>query len=147
MKIILLQDVKALGKKGEIVEANDGYAKNFLIPKKLAIAATKEAQNERSQKIQNEIKKEEERKQKAKELCDKISGMELVVKVKSNGEKMYGSVTNQDISNAFKEAGFDIDKKNIKTKDTIKNLGTYSIEVWCYKEITAKLSIKVVPIV
>ena len=127
MKVILIQDFKSLGKKGDIVEANDGYVKNYLVPKKIAIVATKEAQNSRNQKIQNDIKKEEERKQAGQELYNKINGTELVVKVKSNGQKMYGSVTTMDISNAFKEIGFEIDKKDIKTKETIKNLGKWPL--------------------
>ncbi|NCA92655.1 50S ribosomal protein L9 [bacterium] len=143
MKVILLQDIKPLGKKGEIVEVNDGYARNFLLPKKIAAEATKTAQNERNQKIANEQKRLEAEKAAALELFNALKNKEIAVKVKCNEDKMYGSVTTQDVANALKDAGFVVDKKKITLPAPIKTLGKYEAEVWCYKETVAKIYIDV----
>lgn len=144
MKIILLQDVKPHGKAGDIVEVNDGYAKNFLIPKKMAKAATKDAQNERKQKLANEEKRLAEEKAAALEMYKQLNGKTVTVKVKCFEGKMYGSVTTQDVANSLAEIGFTVDKKKITLPATIKNVGLYDVEVWCYKETVAKIKIDVV---
>ena len=144
MKVILLQDVKPHGKKGDIAEVNDGYAKNFLIPKKMAIQATKDAQNERKQRIANEEKRLAEEKKEALELYERLKGATVTVPVKCFEGKMYGSVTTSDVSEALKNAGFEVDKKKITLPATIKNVGEYSVDVWCYKETVAKIKINVV---
>lgn len=144
MKVILLQDVKPIGKKGDIAEVNDGYAKNFLIPKKMAVLATKDAQNERNQRIANEEKRKAEEKAAALELHAKLNGQTVTVPVKCNDGKMYGSVTTQDVANGLSQAGFTVDKKKITIPSAIKNVGTYDAEVWCYKETVAKIKINVV---
>lgn len=144
MKIILLQDVKPHGKAGDIVEVNDGYAKNFLIPKKMAKAATKDAQNERKQRIANEEKRLAEEKAAALELYKNLNGKSVSVKVKCFESKMYGSVTSQDVANALAEIGFTVDKKKITLPAAIKTLGQYDVDVWCYKETVAKIKIDVV---
>ncbi len=143
MKVILLQDIKPLGKKGDIAEVNDGYARNFLIPKKIAAEATKSAQNERNQKLYNEQKRLEEEKAAALELYNALKNKEIVVKVKCKDDKMYGSVTTHDVANALKDAGFVVDKKKISIPAQIKTLGKYEAEVWCYKETVAKIFIDV----
>ncbi len=143
MKVILLQDIKPLGKSGEIVEVNDGYARNFLLPKKIAAEATKNAQNERNQKLANEQKRLAEEKAAAMEMYNALKGKEIVVKVKCNEDKMYGSVTTQDVANALKELSFVVDKKKISLPAQIKTLGRYEAEVWCYKETVAKVFIEV----
>lgn len=145
MKIILLQDVKPHGKAGDIVEVNDGYAKNFLIPKKMAKAATKDAQNERKQKLANEEKRLAEEKAAALEMHKQLNGKTVSVKVKCFEGKMYGSVTTQDVATALAEIGFTVDKKKITLPATIKNTGLYDVEVWCYKETVAKIKIDVIP--
>ena len=144
MKVILLQDVKPLGKKGDVAEVNDGYAKNFLIPKKMAQVATKDAQNERNQRIANEEKRKAEEKAEALALHAKIDGKTVSVPVKCNEGKMYGSVTSQDVANALASAGFVVDKKKITIPAAIKSVGLYDAEVWCYKETVAKIKIDVV---
>ncbi len=144
MKIILLQDVKPIGKKGDIAEVNDGYAKNFLIPKKMAQAATKDAQNERNQRIANEEKRKAEEKAEALAMYGKLNGIKIKVPVKCFEGKMYGSVTASDVANALSEAGFNVDKKKITVPSAIKNVGEYDAEVWCYKETVAKIKIAVV---
>lgn len=144
MKVILLQDVKPIGKKGDLAEVNDGYAKNFLIPKKMAVMATKEAQNERKMRIEQEEKKEAENKANALKMKGELTGKVITVKVKCNEDKMYGSVTTQDVAKALLDAGYTVDKKKITLPSTIKTLGKYEIEVWLYKETTVKLTIDVV---
>ncbi len=143
MKVILLQDIKPIGKKGDLAEVNDGYAKNFLIPKKMVVEATKNAINERNQKIANEEKRLAEEKAAALALKAALDGKTVDVPVKCNGDKMYGSVTTQDVSDALKKAGFDVDKKKITIKTPIKNLGKFPVEVWCYKETVAKIELNV----
>lgn len=144
MKVILLQDIKALGKEGEIVEVNDGYARNFLIPKKLAAEGTKNAQNERNQKAANEQKKLDDEKAAALEMYNTINKKEFTLKVKCNEDKMYGSVTTLDIAKVLKEAKFIVDKKKITIASPIKALGKFEIDVWCYKETVAKIYVNVV---
>lgn len=144
MKVILLQDVKPIGKKGDIAEVNDGYAKNFLIPKKMAVVATKDAQNERNQRIANEEKRKAQEKAEALALYEKLKGSVLTVPVKCFEGKMYGSVTAQDVANALAAVGYTVDKKKITIPAAIKMLGEYDAEVWCYKETVAKIKINVV---
>lgn len=144
MKVILTQDVKPHGKKGDLVEVNDGFARNFLLPKKLATEATSNAINERKQKIANEAKRKAEEKAAAEELYNKINNSSVDVAVKCGDGKMYGSVTTADISKAMNASGYAIDKRNIKIKDPIKALGVFTVEVWCYANLTAKVSINVV---
>ncbi|MBR1746836.1 MAG: 50S ribosomal protein L9 [Clostridia bacterium] len=144
MKVILLQDVKPIGKKGDVAEVNDGYARNFLIPKKMASEATKAAVNERNQRIANEEKRRAEEKAAALEMKKNLNGKTVKVPAKCNGDKMYGSVTAQDVADALKTLGFEVDKKKV-TIPTIKALGIYDAEVWCYAETVAKIKISVIP--
>ncbi|MBO5304581.1 MAG: 50S ribosomal protein L9 [Clostridia bacterium] len=125
MKVILLQDVKPIGKKGDLAEVNDGYAKNFLIPKKMAVMATKEAQNERKMRIAQEERKEAENKANALKMKGELTGKVITVKVKCNEDKMYGSVTTQDVAKALLDAGYTVDKKKITLPSTIKTIGKY----------------------
>ena len=143
MKVILLQDIQGHGKKGEIVVINDGYAKNFLIPKKMAVEATKQMMNEIAQKTAREARILKEEREAAEALAKQIKGITVTVLAKFGGEKMYGSVTNQDISDALKAMGYDVDKKKIVIKDAIKSVGIYDAEVKVYRDVNAKIKIKV----
>lgn len=144
MKVLLLEDVKAQGKKGEIIEVNDGYARNFLIKKGLATHATAAIINEVNQKNAAEARKKELERLEAVKLRDRLDGMvvKLAMGCGENG-KMYGSVTSKEVSEALHIAGFDIDKKKINIKDTIKSLGTYSVEVKVYANTVANISLVV----
>lgn len=144
MKVLLLEDVKAQGKKGEIIEVNDGYARNFLIKKGLATHATSAIINEVNQKNAAEARKKELERLEAVKLRDRLDGMvvKLAMGCGENG-KMYGSVTSKEVSEALHNAGFDIDKKKINIKDTIKTLGTYSVEVKVYANTVANISLVV----
>lgn len=143
MKVILLQDIQGHGKKGEIVVINDGYAKNFLIPKKMAVEATKQMMNEIAQKTAREARILKEEREAAEALAKQIKGITVTVLAKFGGEKMYGSVTNQDVSDALKAMGYDVDKKKIVIKDAIKSVGVYDAEVKVYRDVNAKIKIKV----
>lgn len=145
MKVILLKDVKKIGKKGDVIEASDGYARNFLFPKKLA----EEATNSNLHILNN--KKENERKQKlaeleaAQKLAGELKGKEIKITAKTgeNG-KLFGAITSKDISGLIKEQyKVDIDKKKI-VMDTIKLAGQYDIEVKLYPEVSTKMRIIVV---
>lgn len=143
MKVILLQDIKPIGKKGDIAEVNDGYARNFLIPKKMASEATKNAVNERNQRIANEEKRLAEEKAAAMRLREALEGQIVDVPVKCNGGKMYGSVTTQDVAEALSARGFSVDKKKVTLHAPIKTLGVFEADVWCYKETVARIKINV----
>lgn len=145
MKVILKADVKGLGKKGDIVNASDGYARNFLFPKGVAAEATEG--NLRAQEAfkAKEAKKKAEEAENARELAKKISSLsiELSVKTGENG-KLFGSITSKDIAEELKKQhGIDIDKKKFVLDEAIKTAGQYSIEVKVYPEITAKLKVTI----
>lgn len=145
MKVLLLQDVKAHGKKGDIIEVSDGYAKNFLIKKKMAIQATNQVINETNQKKASELRKLEIEKQEAIKLAERLNGNTIIVEIVcgDNG-KMFGSVTAKEISDALLKSGYDIDKKKINLKEPIKSLGTFSVEVKVYANVTSTIKINVV---
>lgn len=146
MKVVLLQDVKDLGKKGELVNASDGYARNFLFPRKLAVEAT----TGRLKEIEDKKSAEKNRKEKelgaAKELADKLSKLEVLFRTKAgeNG-KLFGSITGKDVAEAIKaQHKIEVDKKKIVLHDAIKSLGTYQVEIKVYPEVSTKISVKVV---
>lgn len=146
MKVILLQDVKGLGKKGEIVNAKDGYARNFLFPKNLAKEATEgNVKVLEEQKTAKKIKQQEEL-TKAKELAEKVSELTVELKGKSgeNG-KLFGSITTKDVSEALKKQHkIDIDKRKMDIDGgNIKSIGTTLVEVKVYPNVSAKLKVKV----
>ncbi|MDE7163430.1 MAG: 50S ribosomal protein L9 [Clostridia bacterium] len=144
MKIILLQDVKGQGKKGDLLDVNEGYARNFLIKKGLAEAATATKINELNQrKTADEYHKREELKA-MKALADEIKGKAFPVNIKvgQNG-KVFGSVTAQDISDSLKAAGYDIDKKKIVLANPIKLVGDYDVTLKLAEGVSAKISVQV----
>ncbi len=144
MKVILKQDVKALGKKGELVNASDGYARNFLIPKGLATEANSSAMNDFNNKESAKKFHKAEEIKAAKEDAAKIEGktFKLSAKAGANG-KLFGSVTSKDISEQIKkDLNLDIDKRKINIKD-IKQFGTYEAEVKIYQGICAKIYVQV----
>ena len=145
MKVILLQDVKGKGKKGQMLEVSDGYARNFMLPKKLAIEATADAIN--TKKMNDKATQERIAKEKAEALATSKQLRELTVTVTAKGGgagKLFGSVTNAEIAEALaKQAGIKLDKRKIVLNDTIKNVGTYTVTCKLGYEITAPLSVKI----
>ncbi len=145
MKVVLLQDVKNLGKKEQLVNVSDGYARNYLFPRKLAAEATSGKLKELEEKKNSEIVKKDKEKQAAKELADKLEKLEVNFKVKAgeNG-KLFGSITSKDVADALKsQHKTEIDKKKIVLHDAIKALGTYKVEIKVYPEISALINVKV----
>ena len=144
MKVILTQDVKGQGKKDDVIEVSDGYARNFLIKNKLAVEATLAMINSiKIKKAADEHRRAEE-KAAALELAKKISGTTVAVKIKV-GEtgKLFGALNTQAVADALKEAGYDIDRKKIVLPDVIKTVGVYEITVKPYAEVSAKIKVSV----
>lgn len=144
MKVLLTADVKPHGKKGEIVEVNDGYARNFLIKKGLAKEASAQIINEVNQKNKAEAHRKELERQAAEALTKELEGKTFKVAIQcgENG-KMFGSVTAKEIAEAITAAGYDIDKKKVVLKDPIKSMGVYSVELKTYANMQATVSIVV----
>lgn len=145
MKVILLQDVKSLGKKDQIVEVNDGYARNFILPKKLGVEASSGNLNTLKLQKANEAKVAAENLAKAKEFAEELSKLTVVVKMKAGeGGRAFGSVSSKEIAEeAKKQHGVDIDKKKIVLPEAIKSFGAYEITVKLHPEVQAKLKVKV----
>ena len=145
MKVILMQDIKGVGKKDEVINANDGYARNFLFPRKLAVEANTENMSKlRGRQDSVNFKKEQE-KENAEKIKKQLSEMLLTIKVKAgeNG-KIFGSITSKEISTELKKQyNVDIDKKKILLKQAIKEIGTFTIDVKLYEGITGKLKINI----
>ena len=145
MKVILLQDVKGKGKKGQMLEVSDGYARNFMLPKKLAIEATTDAINTMRMNDKAAAEKAAKERAEALEISKKLREMTVVVTAKGGGAgKLFGSVTSQEIADALKAAsGIVIDKRKIVMSDPIKNVGTYTVQCKLGYEITAPLTVKI----
>lgn len=143
MKVILLEDVKSLGKKGEIVNVSDGYARNFVLPKKLGLEATSKNLNDLKLQKANEEKVAKQILDEAKELAKKVEAGKVEVKIKvGEGGRTFGSVSTKEIAIAVKEQmGYDIDKKKIQLKDAIKTLGTHVVPVKLHQKVTAELKV------
>ena len=145
MKVILLQDVKGKGKKGQLLEVSDGYARNFILPKKLAIEATPDAIN--TMRMNDKAAQERIAREKAEamEISRKLRELTLVVKAKGGGNgRLFGSVTNQEIADSLAQAsGIKLDKRKIVISDAIKNVGTYTVTCKLGYEISAPLTVKI----
>jgi len=145
MKVILKDDVKNMGNMGQIIEVADGYARNYLVPRGLAVEANtknikslehqKRVIQEKSKKIRNE----------AQELSNKITTMSLVIKAKAGEEgKLFGSVTTMDIAESLKNEGMEIDKKKISLDEPIKRLGSYTVNIKVHPEVTTQVNLQVI---
>ena len=141
MKIILLKDVKGLGKKGDIAEASDGHARNFLIPKGLAKVATEGGIKETTAHKEKMKEKEQQAFDAAKAQADEMNGKKLTLSAKvGTGGRLFGAITSKEIAEQLKsQLGYDIDKKKIELKEPIKSLGEYSIKVKVYPKITSEI--------
>ena len=145
MKVILLQDVKGTGKKDEVIEVSDGFARNCLLKKKLAIEATSTEINAIKNKQNANAYHKREEKKACMEVANQLRNKEVVCTIKcgENG-KVFGSVNSKEISESLKEMGFDIDKKKILLKDPLKNVGTYDVEIKFLPDVTTKIKVKIV---
>ncbi|MBQ9885379.1 MAG: 50S ribosomal protein L9 [Lachnospiraceae bacterium] len=145
MQVVLLQDVKSLGKKGEIVKVNDGYARNYIIPKKLGVEANATNLNDLKLQKAHEAKVAKELLEAAKELARNIEAGQVNVSVKTGeGGKVFGSVSGKEIAAAAKEQlGIELDKKKFALDDAIKTVGVHEVLVKLHKDVTAKLKVNV----
>lgn len=146
MKVILLEDIKGVGKKDQIINASDGYARNFLFPKKKAVEANNENLAKLKSKNESVAYKKEMDFKEAQEIAKKLNNIVLTIKVKSgdNG-KIFGGVTSKEISEELKKAyKIDVDKKKIVLAENIKNIGRFSVDVKLNEGVSAKLTVQVV---
>ncbi|MFC1546783.1 50S ribosomal protein L9 [bacterium] len=145
MKIILLQDVARIGKSGEIKKVSQGYAMNFLIPKKMALSANDKNMRVYEHKRFLEKKKQEKLVHEAELRAKELEKLSCTISVKvGEDDKMFGSVTNADVAKFIKDSGFEIDKKDIKLDEPIKELGVYTIEVKLHQQVTGKVKLWIV---
>ena len=145
MKVILLQDVKKMGKKGDVIEASDGYARNYLFPRKLAEEATAKALHIVNAKKENERKKKLAELEEAQKLAAELKGKEVTINAKAgdNG-RLFGAITNKDIAEVINSSfNLSIDKKKVVV-NTIKVAGTYDVEVKLYPEVSTKMKVIIV---
>lgn len=146
MEVILLNDVKSLGKKNQLVKVSDGYARNFLFPKKLAIEANSVNKNVLEQHNAAEAHRKAEEKKVALEQKASLENISVIIKAKGSQAKLFGAVTSKEVADAlYSQTGIDIEKKKIAMRDSVKNYGEYTVEVKLYPEISAKVQLKVVP--
>lgn len=145
MKVILLEDVKSLGKKGEVVNVNDGYARNFVLPKKLGVEATGKNMNDLKLQKANEEKVAKEHLEAAQAFAKEMEKDHVVVSIKAGeGGRTFGSVSSKEIATAYKEqCGKEIDKKKIILPEPIKSFGVYEVAVKLYPKVTGTLKVKV----
>lgn len=145
MKLILKEDVKNLGQMGQIVDVSDGYARNYLLPKNLAVEASTKNVKEFEHHKGIILKKAARVREEMKVLSDKLSSAAVTIKANAGEDgKLFGSVTSMDIAEALKTEGFDIDKKKITIEEPIKRLGNYSVNVKIHPEVTSQLQVQVV---
>lgn len=145
MKVILLEDVKSLGKKGEIVNVNDGYARNFIFKKNLGVEASSKNLNDLKLKKQNEEKLAAENLEKANQLAAELSGKSVTLSIKAGSDgRTFGSVSTKEISIAAKEQlGYELDKKKMHLNEPIKSVGTFTVPIKLHPKVTAELKVVV----
>ena len=143
MKGILLEDVKSLGKKGQIVDVSDGYARNFILAKKLGLEATSKNLNDLKLKKAHEDKLAAQRLQEAKDFAAKLEGLQVTLKIKAGeGGKLFGSISSKEIAEAAKEQlGLEIDKKKLVLPNPIKAIGTTDVPVKLHPQVTGELKV------
>ena len=146
MEVVLLEDVKALGKKGQIVKVNDGYARNFILPKKLGVEATPKNLNDLKLQMANAAKVAAEQLAAAKELAEKLADLSVTVSIKAGeGGRAFGSVSGKEIAQAAKEQlNMEIDKKKLVLPEPLKTFGTHQVSIKLHKDVTGTLAVKVV---
>ena len=145
MKVILKEDVKSIGSMGQTVDVSDGFARNYLVPRGLAVEAN--VKNIRSLEHEKKVIQEKARKVKnsVQDLADRLANMTVVIKTKAGEEgKLFGSVTTMDIAEQLKNQGIEIDKKKISLDEPIKRLGTYAVNLKLHSEITAQVNMQVI---
>lgn len=144
MKVILLEDVKGVGKNGQVVEVSDGYARNFLLKKNLAKESSASNLNEAKLKEGARIEHEKRALAAAKAQAEVLEGKSITLKMKSGeGGKLYGAVTSQDVSDELKKNGYDITKKQVVINNTIKNVGTFGVRIKLHPKVSCEINVNV----
>ncbi|NLJ95976.1 MAG: 50S ribosomal protein L9 [Clostridiales bacterium] len=145
MEVILIQDVKTLGKKGDIVKVSDGYARNYILPKKLGVEATKQNLHELKLQKNAEEKRRAEILEEARELGKKLEAVKVKLTLKAGeGGKTFGSISTKEIASAVNEqAGLELDRKKIQLSEPIKNPGSYTVGIKLHPKVTAELKVEV----
>ena len=145
MKVILLEDVKSLGKKGEIVNVSDGYARNFVLPKKLGVEANAQNQNTLKQQKKREEKEAQEKLEQAKELAAVLEQKQIIVAMKKGeGDRVFGSISAKEIAEAPKtQHGLELDKKKIQMEEPIRSFGTHEVPIRLHTQVTGRLYVVV----
>lgn len=145
MEVILLEDVKALGKKGDLVKVNDGYARNFILPKKLGLEATPKNLNDLKIKKAAEAKREKEIFEEAKALAESLAKQSIQVKIKAGeGGRTFGSVSTKEIAQSIKsQLGLELDKKKLVLPEPLKNIGIYTVPVKLHPKVTGEIKVHV----
>ena len=144
MKVILLQDVKNVGKANDVVDVSDGYGRNFLLKNKLAKETSAANMNEVKLKKGAEAEHARRALEEAKATAEKLEGKKITLKMKSGeGGKLYGAVTDKDVAEELKNNGFDITKKQVVIKDTIKNVGTFGVRIKLHPKVSAEITVEV----
>ena len=146
MKVVLLQDVKKIGKKGDVIEVSDGYGRNVLIRKGLGVEGTKANLNTAAQRQESKVFKDQVAADEAVIMAAQLKKVKVVIKVQCGEDgRIFGSVTGKDISEALeKQYKFKLEKKNIRLKSPIKTLGEYDVEVWVHQQVTSSVHVSVV---
>ena len=145
MEVILKQDIDKLGKAGTVLKVKDGFARNFLIPKSLAVPTTPANLKKLEKEVQRKALELEKSRKKAQDLSQKLEGLSLTIPALTQEEdKLYGSIASQDIARTLKEEGFEIDKNNILLDEPIKSLGIYEVPVKLSSEVSAKIKVWIV---
>jgi len=144
MEIILKEDVENLGTEGEVVEVADGYARNYLLPRRMAVEATEQKKRELKMQKKRRRKREEENREEAQKIADQLENNEYVFKVKAGEEgRLFGSVTDLDIVGRINQDGFDIEKKEVELDDHIKSLGVHRVPIKIFEDIYAEVKVNV----
>ncbi len=142
MKVILLQEVKKLGDRGDVKEVSNGYARNFLIPKGLAMEATPKALKDLETQKKTLERKEQDEKEKMEALAEKLKGVKVTLSARvGEGGKLFGSVTSKDIAQKLQEQGYNVDRRKIDLGEPIRGLGSYTVTLKLHPEISAEIEV------
>jgi large subunit ribosomal protein L9 len=145
MEVILREDIEKLGNRGEVVKVASGYARNFLLPKKLAVAATASNKKIVEQERQSHLRKEAKQKGEAEDLSKLLTGVSVTISQKAgDNDQLFGSVTSKDVGDALAAKNYTIDRRKIQLDDPIKQLGEYKVPVRLHKDVTAEITVNVV---
>ena len=145
MEVILREDIEKLGNRGEVVKVAPGYARNFLLPKKLAVAATGANKKIVEQERQSHLRKEAKHKSEAEDLSKLLTGVSVTIAQKAgDNDQLFGSVTSKDVGDALAARNFTIDRRKIHLEEPIKQLGEYKVPVRLHKDVTAEVTVVVV---